>query len=119
MAPKAGRKKQIRLQFTPAPSSSPRSSHAHVRIHSRDLPAKRRKISGSTIRADFEDSDFALAIELSKSGRELEDMAHDLAMPTGLPTPAASSQLDTTHQEGNALVCEVLTFNTVRLQGNR
>ena len=81
------RKRQTRLDFTPAPSSSPHKSEAFVRIEDNASPAKKRKTVPSPSKAvDGFPNSFQGSLEATAPSSSLE--------PAQLPTPAASSQIN-------------------------
>ena len=88
------RKRQTRLDFTPAPSSSPHKSEAFVRIEDNASPAKKRK----TVPPPLEAAD---GFPNSLQGSFKAVVPSVSLEPVQLPTPAASSQVngDAAHDE--------------------
>ena len=81
------RKRQTRLDFTPAPSSSPHKSEAFVRIEDNASPAKKRK----TVPPPSNPVD---GVPNSPQGPVKAIAGSSSLEPAQLPTPAASSQVN-------------------------
>lgn len=88
------RKRQTRLDFTPAPSSSPHKSEAFVRIEDNASPAKKRKTAPTPSKA-------VDGVQNSLQGSSKAVAPSPNLEPAQLPTPAASSQVngETTNDE--------------------
>lgn len=81
------RKRQTRLDFTPAPSSSPYKSEAFVRVEDNASPAKKRK-TVPTLSKALDGS------QNSSQGSFKAAIPSPSLKPAQLPTPAASSQVN-------------------------
>ena len=81
------RKRQTRLDFTPAPSSSPHKSEAFVRIEDNASPAKKRKTASTPSKA-------LDSVQRSLKGSSKAVAPSPNLEAAQLPTPAASSQLN-------------------------